>query len=88
MNSEKSAKVEFSLWKYGASLPHPRDIETPKGVVDERWIPQSMADSIWRLFEFESAYDRDRFIANPPEFFRDACIKTPAQDFYDKWAGV
>jgi hypothetical protein len=85
MDSTKSVKVIFSLWKYGSSLPHPREIETPDGVVDERWIPQSMADSTWRVFEFSSAEMRDVFVRKPPAAMMAAIMVTPDQDFYNKW---
>lgn len=86
MKSEKSVMVSFHLYDYNSvNLPHPRDIHLPDGVIAEAWVPQTVSDSIWRLFEFYTKQQRDAFVQSPPEVFKDAIIKTKDQGFYDWW---
>lgn len=91
MDASKSAMVQFSLYDYGSrgSRSHPRDIylnviPKPARAV---WIPQSMADAIWVLYEFNSTADRDEFLKNRPPEFDAANVGIEDQSFYDHEVG-
>ena len=47
-------KASYDLHIYGVKLPHPRSIEDPTGGVSIAWIPQSMTNSIWVVYEFKN----------------------------------
>jgi len=87
MNSNKSVFVRCSLYDYGfgSDLPHPRDIKTPDKVINRRFIPQTMGDSIWLLYEFESEESLAKFTESPGKDFRAARIQKRDQEFFDKW---
>jgi hypothetical protein len=86
MNSKKSVMVSFSLYEFGTGdLPHPRDIEEPENVIFSKWVPQTMADSIWILYEFTSIRQRDLFVDSPPAPIDKARIMKRKQAFFDHW---
>lgn len=87
MDAKNSIHVSFSLYDYnGKKLPHPRDIKEPKNVKKSAWIPQSMTDSIWILYEFNTPDDKEQFLRDmTPEFEKaKVCVNRP-QEFYDQW---
>jgi len=94
MDANRSLLITFSLYTYDGQpvnkhgfggRPHPRDIPDPAHTVDQKWIPQTMGDAIWKLYEFETTERRDAFIANPFKVLDKATIRTPLQAFYDHW---
>ncbi len=85
MKASRSAKVNFSLYEYGSGtkLPHPRELcDVPK-CERNKWISQSIADSIWVLYEFATQAERDAFVTAPPPNFPKPTLKP--QSFYDHW---
>ena len=96
MDASKSVMVSFSLYRYNGrtldgaynGFPHPRDIKDPKGVVRTEWIPQTVADSVWKLHEFKTVADRDAFLDDRPDVYVEAIVKIQDRDFYDHWTGL
>lgn len=86
----RSAMVSFSLHDFdGETRPHPREIYknvTPPPE-DTAWIPQTLYDAIWALYQFRAAGDRDEFLENRPPKFYKATYATASQAFYDHWTG-
>lgn len=65
MDANRSLRVSFDLYVWGANgKPHPRDVVDPALLdprpVASKWVPQSIADQIWMLYEFATPEDRDR----------------------------
>ena len=98
MEASTSVLVWFSTNTYDGTTevvnlcyggrPHPRDIyktvaPEPK---DVKWLPQTMYDAIWVLYEFSSPDDKAAFLASPPASFDQALIRPDKdQAFYDHW---
>ena len=94
MDATKSLMISFSLYTYDGSkekngpyggFPHPRDVAHPPGITRWEWIPQTLGDQIWKLYEFETVEQRDSFMKSPPEVFAEAKFRIPKQAFYDHW---
>ena len=88
MDANKSCLVSCSLYYYGPptfEYPHPRDIAIPAGVINQKWVPQTLVESIWLIYEFDSPERRDEFMLTPPDVFAKATITKQNQDFFDKW---
>ncbi len=94
MKAERSVRISFNILydytglpkdTFGGGYPHPRDIQKPEGVMQEAWIPQTIGDSVWKLYEFETAKLRDDFITDLPFVYEKARIATCDQDFFDHW---
>jgi hypothetical protein len=94
MDATKSLMISLSLYSYDGSkvkngpyggFPHPRDIKDPSNVTARAWIPQTLGDQIWKLYEFETAEQRDDFMNSPPDVYAAANFRTPKQAFYDHW---
>lgn len=90
MDANRSLRVSFDLYVWGANgKPHPRDVVDPALLdprpVASKWVPQSIADQIWMLYEFATPEDRDRVLAMPPTMWDGASLSTKPQDFFDHW---
>lgn len=87
MKAETSLKVSCSLYDFGTgtSNPHPRDITVPDSVINQAWIAQTIMDTIWLLWEFESEDARNTFLDNIPEELEKAMIGIRKQYFFDHW---
>lgn len=86
MDAHKSILITLSLYVYGVDLPHPRNIHTPSTVKNSKWVPQTIVDSIWFLWEFDSIESKKAFLASPPSVFSKAKIMEKGQGFFDQWA--
>ena len=88
MKENNSICISFSVSGYDdPTNPHPRDIEIPDNVINNEWIPQTLGECIWKLFEFETEQAKIDFIGNLPEVYKKefVTIRTPKQAFYDHW---
>lgn len=92
MKAENSFALSFSIYDYQGEK-HPRLIYLtiePKPI-KTKWIPQTLNDSIWVLYEFETKEKRDCALENLPPLF-DKAHKIQGQwggettqFFYDHW---
>lgn len=97
MDATRSIKISLPMYAYDGTpeshdgdyggFPHPRDIADPIGVSNKAWIPQTISESIWKLYEFETQTMRNEFLSSPPKVFAKADIATPDQAFYNHWLG-
>ena len=95
MDAARSLQISFSMYEYDGTAerhhevyggyPHPRDIDDPPGITNRAWVPQTVYDSIWKLYEFETKAQRDEFMQSPPEVYAAATINERKQAFYDHW---
>lgn len=80
-------KCSYSLYVYGVTgkLPHPRDIGDPKGAKLVKWIPQTLSDSIWCVYKFESDELAKEFIDNPDDVYMKTQRDEVGVEFLRKW---
>ena len=86
MIAKHSVVVSFSLWRERDN-PHPRDfyLDVEPRPINTVWNPQTIIESVWVLYEFDTAEKRRRFIRDLPPAFDRARLYTAPQGFYDHW---
>ena len=89
MKASNALLVVFSLYDYGEGTdnPHPREFyrDVSPAAKAWEWIPQTMMESIWVIYEFASAQDRQKFLGDRPAEFDKANLYEVPQGFIDHW---
>lgn len=88
MDKNKSIGISFNLQEYGreyGTLPHPRDIKAPENSIRSKWVPQTMFDSVWIFYEFDTKENKNKFLENKPDEFREARVLDFDQAYFNRW---
>lgn len=87
MKAERSAMVRFDLRDYD-NKPHPRTfwLAIAPTATRAEWVPQTMGEQIWGLYEFADTAVRNAFMESlAPDLKPNATARDQA--FFDQWTG-
>lgn len=91
MQANRSAMIRWDFREqHDKGLPHPRDTwrEWAPTATRRMWIPQTIGDQIWMLYEFADGAARDAFVEGLADDMKARCAIWDDQAFYDHWTGA
>lgn len=63
-------RIDVADWTSDATPWEMLAPESPKDATRVAWVPQSMGDQIWVLFEFKSVEERERWESSVPNYVK------------------
>ena len=91
MKPENTAILRLDLWdlyNMGIRIHEAYDeIHTDK-CIKRKWLPMTVFESVWVMFEFKTKKEKDEYLENLPEKYKtlEGFIKeNPGKDFIERW---